>query len=72
MKHLSLDQLTEVIAGLRSRADHYVRMQTIIPGQYDFYKKEYDKTAEIISYFEEARDRLFESDAFSIRLSVKL
>lgn len=72
MKYLSTFDIIHVISALRGRADHYVRMQSVVPDRYDHYQKEYVRTAELVRFFEDIRDRVYRSDNLSARINVKL
>lgn len=61
-----------VLAGLRSRGEHAKRMQNLCPDQYDFYEKEYNQVARVYDIVNDALERVYRSENFSARISIKL
>ena len=72
MKHITSFDLAKVIAGLRHERDHLANMIHLLPDQRDFYQREYDRTEELLAFFENALDRVYKSRTLSTRISVKL
>lgn len=72
MQPLTSDQITTIISGLREICDHHQRMCCLLPDRAEFHQKEYNEAAYLVDYFEKIRDRIFESENFSARISCTL